>query len=210
MDFKTDHQEKPVFHFDFSGCNLCLRMDLIKALESVNVRGSSREHILIPFDSKTRLVPALPATYFGNCLISCVITIDKNDLVGEDGVVIAAEMIGKAIQTTCNKFLDDIENLLDNFSSLASERLIGITGSPKLGLYDVNFGWGKPKIFEIMSAYGDYGLITLVEFGGDADKGLEILVTLKKLDMDTFASLFQDTLNNFLKASSAMPLLSNY
>ncbi|KAF6149285.1 hypothetical protein GIB67_026141 [Kingdonia uniflora] len=181
---------------------------LIKALESVNVRGNSREHILIPVDSRTRLVPALPVTYFGNCLISCVTTINKNVLVGEDGIVIAAEMIGKAIQTTCNKVLDGAEKLLDNFSSLASERLIAISGSPKLGLYDVNFGWGKPKKFEIMSAYDDYGLITLAEFGGNADRGLEISVTLKNLEMDAFASLFHDTLNNLLKGSSAMPLLS--
>ncbi|KAF6149282.1 hypothetical protein GIB67_026138 [Kingdonia uniflora] len=183
---------------------------LIKAFESVKVGNNSREHILIPVDCRTRLDPALPVSYFGNCLLGCVTSINKNVLVGEDGIVIAAKMIGKAIQTTCNRVLDGAENLLDNFSSLASERLLGISGSPKLGLYDSNFGWGTPKKFEMISAYDDYGMTTLSECGDKADRGMEISVTLKKLEMDAFASIFHYTLNNLLKASSAKPLLSKY
>ncbi|KAF6149291.1 hypothetical protein GIB67_026147 [Kingdonia uniflora] len=147
---------------------------LIKALESVDVLDSSREHIVIPVDCRIRLDPALPVIYFGNCIVNSCATIDKNDLVGKDGIVIAAEMIGKAIQTTCKNVLDGAENLFANIFSVA------------------------------------YEYITLSEYGDNADRSLEISVTLKRLEMDAFASILHDTLNNLLNASSAMPLLSKY
>ncbi|KAF6149279.1 hypothetical protein GIB67_026135 [Kingdonia uniflora] len=85
-----------------------------------------------------------------------LLTINKNDIVGEDGIVITAEMIGKAIKTTCNAVLDGAENLLDDFFSATTERLIGIFGSPKMGAYDVNFRWARPKRFEIVLSNEDH------------------------------------------------------
>ncbi|KAF6149302.1 hypothetical protein GIB67_026158 [Kingdonia uniflora] len=183
---------------------------LIKAMESVNVLDSSREHIVIPVDCRTRLDPALPVTYFGNCIVNSCATIDKNDLVGEDGIVIAAEMIGKAIQTTCKNVLDGAENLFANIFSVESERVFEINGSPKMGAYDVNFGWGRPKKYEVIYIDDDCGYITLSDCGDSTDRSLEVSVTLKRLEMDAFASIFHDTLNNLLNASSAMSLLSKY
>ncbi|KAF6149276.1 hypothetical protein GIB67_026132 [Kingdonia uniflora] len=179
---------------------------MIKALESDSSKENSRERLFIPADCRTRVDPALPVTYFGNCLVSCLATLNKNDLVGEDGLILAAEMIGKAIETTCTTVLDVAKNLLDNFASLASERFVGISGSPKLRAYDINFGWGKPEKIEIMSADDSCGYVVLSERGDNVDSGLEISVTLKKLEMDVFASVFHDTLNSMLNTASAIPL----
>ncbi|KAF6149290.1 hypothetical protein GIB67_026146 [Kingdonia uniflora] len=123
--------------------------------------------------------PALPVTYFGNCIVNSCATIDKNDLVREDGIVVAAEMIGKAIQTTCKNVLDGAENLFANIFSVASERVIEINGSPKMGAYDVNFEWGRPKKDELINTIDDCGHITLSECGDNADRSLEFSIILK-------------------------------
>ncbi|KAF6140912.1 hypothetical protein GIB67_042325 [Kingdonia uniflora] len=100
-----------------------------------NVVDNSKEHLILPVDCRARIDPALPLTYFGNCFTFCFRTISKNDLFGEDGIVIAAELIGKALQTFCKAVLDDCENLFPKFSSIASQRIFGVSGSPRMRSY---------------------------------------------------------------------------
>ncbi|KAF6157906.1 hypothetical protein GIB67_015222 [Kingdonia uniflora] len=90
---------------------------LIKALGG----DSLREQLAIPIDCRTRLDPALPEAYFGNCLMVSFTAMNNNDLVGKDGIVVAAEVIGKAIHTIAKSVFDGSENLLANLISLRSE-----------------------------------------------------------------------------------------
>ncbi|KAF6158775.1 hypothetical protein GIB67_040289 [Kingdonia uniflora] len=178
---------------------------LIKALGGDN----SREHLAIPMDCRAHLDPALPETYFGNCVLCCFATTNKEDLVGEDGIVIAVEVIGKAIHTLGKSVFDDLHNFLDKFFSLASERLFVVGGSPKLGAYDLSFGWGRPKKIDYISATTALGYITLFECGDDGYKGLEIGIAMEKAEMDAFTSFFEDSLNNLPgQNSSSMARLS--
>ncbi|KAF6143208.1 hypothetical protein GIB67_035622 [Kingdonia uniflora] len=163
----------------------------VKALESVNALNNAREHFLLPFDVRTRLNPALPATYFGNCLVFRFTSMQKNDLFGEDGLVMAAETIAKAYPASRNDVLNGAENTLAILSS--ASRMLGISGSPKVRLYDVNFGFGNPKKVEILSSTS-VGAVTLCERGDASEGGLEIGIALEKLEMDAFASLFEDGL----------------
>ncbi|KAF6165848.1 hypothetical protein GIB67_012745 [Kingdonia uniflora] len=166
---------------------------LVRALEGVDALSNVREHFLLPVDVRTRLDPPLPETYFGNCLMYSFTSIEKNDLLGENGLALAAEVIAKANPTIGINVLNGAENVLTNLSLARSERFVGISGSPKLRVYDVNFGWGKPKKIEIISSTATYGFVTLCE-RGDAAKGLEIGIALKKVEMDAFVSVFEDTL----------------
>ncbi|KAF6149297.1 hypothetical protein GIB67_026153 [Kingdonia uniflora] len=110
-------------------------------------------------------------------------------------------MIGKAIQTTCKNVLNEAENLFVYMSSPApSERVFEISGLPKMGVYDVNFGWGRPKKYELIYT------CSLSECGDNANRSLEFSIILKKHEMNAFASIFHKTLNCLLNASSAMPM----
>ncbi|KAF6149296.1 hypothetical protein GIB67_026152 [Kingdonia uniflora] len=123
-------------------------------------------------------------------------------------------ILRRAIKKNPYFILSSVENLLDEFfapnTDTDTERLIGIFGSPKMGAYDVNFGWGRPNKFEIVLSNEDHGYLVLSERGDNIDRGFEISVTLKKLEMAAFASFFPDTLSSLLHASSALPLLSKY
>ncbi|KAF6140922.1 hypothetical protein GIB67_042335 [Kingdonia uniflora] len=174
----------------------CVWVCWSKALDGDKWEYNSKEHLMLPVDCRARIDPALPLTYFGNCFTFCFRTISKNDLFGEDGIVIAAELIGKALQTFCKAVLDDCENLFPKFSSIASQRIFGVSGSPRMRSYEVDFGWGTPKKVELISSTATYGWVTLSEHG-DREKGsLEIGVAMKKPQMDVFASLFENTLSS--------------
>ncbi|KAF6162397.1 hypothetical protein GIB67_012545 [Kingdonia uniflora] len=162
----------------------------IKALRGYN----EREHFLVLVGHRSRPDHVLPITYFGNCLVLCLTTIERNDLVGEDGVVVAVEVIGNAIQRTCKAVLNGLENYLANLSTMASERITGIVGSPKLRFYDINFGWGKPKQVKVIS-YTSVGAIFISE-RSDGEVGLEVGIALEKFQMDAFASLFENSLKD--------------
>ncbi|KAF6157587.1 hypothetical protein GIB67_037160 [Kingdonia uniflora] len=133
-----------------------------------------------------RTDPALPLTYFGNCLMFCFGTITKNELFGEDGIVIAAEVIGKALQTFGKAVLDDCENLFPKLPSIESQRIFGVAGSPRVRSYEVDFG------------------VSLSEHGDHNKGGLEIGIAMKKPQMDVFASLFENTLSGLQNTRSSL------
>ncbi|KAF6141759.1 hypothetical protein GIB67_027937 [Kingdonia uniflora] len=183
---------------------------LVKALEGIHPLNNVREHFMLPINARTRIDPALPVTYFGNCLLFSFTSTQQTDLLGEDGLVLAAEAIAKANPRDVNEVLNDVGNYIFNLSSAESERLLIISGSPKLRSYDVNFGFGKPKKIEIISSTSA-GFVTLMERGDSAEGGLEIGIALGKLEMDAFASLFEDTLKEekYL-ARDGEPNISSY
>ena len=89
--------------------------------------------------------------------------------------------------------MDFMEGALERVSRLLSEakkggHVIGVAGSPRFGVYGVDFGWGKPRKVEIVSA-DRTGAISMVE-SRDGSGGIEISLALKKHQMDVFSPLF--------------------
>ncbi|KAL9992078.1 putative anthocyanin 6''-O-malonyltransferase [Helianthus debilis subsp. tardiflorus] len=66
--------------------------------------------------------------------------------------------------------------------------IISIAGTPKLKLYDIDFGWGKPKKLERISL--DYGASISIDAGKESDQGLEIGVCLTATQMQDFVRVF--------------------
>ena len=56
------------------------------------------EHLVFSADCWTLLDPPIPTTYFGNCIICFIVTIKSRELIQEDGFIVAAKLIGEAIQ----------------------------------------------------------------------------------------------------------------
>ncbi|KAF6150524.1 hypothetical protein GIB67_030325 [Kingdonia uniflora] len=135
--------------------------------------------------------PPLPQTYFGNCVEACPTTIDTIDLTDDDGVAVAAEVITKGIKTAMimKSSAGSDMKMVDLFK-MASERIITVAGSPILRLYDTDFGWGRPTKVDIVSIC-DTGAISLSE-RRDGEAGLEVGLSLKKEEMEAFASLFSE------------------
>ncbi|GMN42095.1 hypothetical protein TIFTF001_011317 [Ficus carica] len=154
------------FFLTFAHALLCI----LKALE-VDEETKSKIMIFmgISADLRSRLTPPVPENYFGNCVGPLLNLNDARELLKEEDAFAAA-----ALRT----------------GELAKKggHGIGVAGSPRFGVYGVDFGWGKPRKVEIVSV-DRTGAIFMAE-SRDGSGGVEIGLALKKHQMDVFSPLF--------------------
>ncbi|KAK6142534.1 hypothetical protein DH2020_022882 [Rehmannia glutinosa] len=141
-------------------------------------------------DCRARLVPPLPEAYFGNCVISVIAQSRHGLLTGNEGVLIAAESIGKAIQETVYSekgILESADWPLD-FGEFSGKRLISVSGSPRFDVYEVDYGWGRPKKYEFVhiDRENSISICKSREFEG----GFEIGLSRPRIEMDAFEAVF--------------------
>ncbi|RRT37256.1 hypothetical protein B296_00047816 [Ensete ventricosum] len=149
-------------------------------------------HLGFAADCRARLRPPLPAAYFGNCLLGCFVEMKAGELTGEDGVSAAAMAISKAVQRFIDGPLEGADEVPEKYKAVASEQVFSVAGSPKLGVYEVDFGWGKPKKVEIISI-ARTGAMSVAE-SREEEGGVEIGLVLPKLDMDKLKAHFSSGL----------------
>ncbi|XP_059650402.1 anthocyanin 5-aromatic acyltransferase-like [Cornus florida] len=152
------------------------------------------DHFVFLADCRERLDPPIPATYFGNCLAICTATARHGQLMEEkEGFFVAAESFGEAIATRLHNgepegVLKGSETWFSSFKSLKWERVMSLAGSPKIGLYEPDFGWGRPRKSEIVST-DLTGAFSISECK-DSQGVVEVGVSFPKITMDAFASIF--------------------
>ena len=116
------------------------------------------------------------------------------DLMEEKGVEIAAEKLSEAIKGLENNgAVEALEKLFCLYGK--AERgiqLLGTAGSNRFGVYETDFGWGRPKKVEIVSI-DRTGSVSLAESRRGHD-GVEVGLVLDKNEMDAFASFFNQGL----------------
>ncbi|KAG9450711.1 hypothetical protein H6P81_010676 [Aristolochia fimbriata] len=147
-------------------------------------------------DSRPRLQPPVPGTYFGNCVVWRLTAADGGEVGGENGFAVAAEAIHGAIRELEDGVLKDAENLIWKWASLMKERLLTIAGSPRFGVYEMDFGWGRPRKAEIVSIE-DNGAISLCDSRYE-EGGIEIGMVGPEEEMSRFASAFEEGLRRLI------------
>lgn len=142
---------------------------------------------------RSRLDPPLPQTYFGNCVVPCVAIAKSVLLSGNDGFLIAIESLGEAISKTVNKkdgVLNDVEMWSETLFKMPTTipSKIGVAGTPKLEIYELDFGWGKPKKYETISIDCN-GSIT-INACKESPEDFEIGLSRPAKQMDAFIDIF--------------------
>ncbi|KAJ6850952.1 putative coumaroyl-CoA:anthocyanidin 3-O-glucoside-6''-O-coumaroyltransferase 2 [Iris pallida] len=156
-----------------------------------------KAHFTFAVDWRKRLQPPTPDTYFGNCLGGCFAEAMVGDLVQENGVIAAAEAIGRAIEG----LKGGVSKCLSGFFPRALSLLVAecpplsVAGSPKFKVYDVDFGWGRPLKVEVPSIK-ETGALSLSD-SRDVHGGLEIGLVLPKYEMEALVTLFEESLAFF-------------
>lgn len=139
----------------------------------------------------TRLPFAVPNTYVGNCVGFGRSSATRRDLIGENGIVFAAKAIGDTIKKLNGDMLSGGRDWISEWKELRDSELhVTVIGSPKLDLYELDFGWGRPLKFEEVSI-NRVGGISLSE-SREVIGGIEIGVALPELKMDAFTALFNN------------------
>ncbi|KAJ8775191.1 hypothetical protein K2173_020195 [Erythroxylum novogranatense] len=164
------------------------------------VEGNTQVYFAFAADCRARLDPPMAANFFGNCATPLGVYITAGDLVGEYGVVTAAEMLSEEIKGL--EVRGVYETAKQNLGKLIYMRIetnkpkmfVSVAGSPQFRVYETDFGFGKPKKVQI-SSVDKTGAISMAE-SKDGSGGVEIGLVLKKHEMEVFESVFVDGLKD--------------
>ncbi|KAF8105203.1 hypothetical protein N665_0161s0003 [Sinapis alba] len=156
----------------------------------------------VPFryvaDFRDRLDPPVPLNYFGNCVLPIHLSRYKaKTFLGEDGFVNGVNILSDSVRGLRTRGLDsiwkDYEEGLKMMKPGVQKLIVG-GGSNKFGIYGSDFGWGRPVHTENITITPNIPF-TMSE-RKDETGGVEIVVCLKKFEMDVFVSVFQNGLEN--------------
>ncbi|CAA7055485.1 unnamed protein product [Microthlaspi erraticum] len=145
-------------------------------------------------DYRGRLVD-VPSSYFGNC----VSTIYSDPLtaatfMAEDGFLAAARLISDSVEEVDVNMVWDIVELGKKQSATPfGSQALYVAGSPRFGVYGLDFGWGRPEKVDVVSI--GQGSISMAE-SGDGSGGVEIGFSLQKHELDVLIDLLRDGLKN--------------
>ncbi|KAG7559269.1 Transferase [Arabidopsis thaliana x Arabidopsis arenosa] len=165
----------------------------------VKARGGGERSVSFLFvgDFRNRLDPPLPETYFGNILfpVGCY-NRKAEEFVEEKGFVTAAEILSDLVKGLSSRKIETIVDcFVEGFGFESwSTQFGGVAGSTRLGVYKVDFGWGRPVKVDIVSIDQGEG-ISMAE-RRDESGGVEIGMCLKKTEMDLAVSFFNNGLQN--------------
>ncbi|KHN37925.1 Malonyl-coenzyme A:anthocyanin 3-O-glucoside-6''-O-malonyltransferase [Glycine soja] len=114
----------------------------------------------------------------------------RSKLVGENGVVEAAIAIGSEVRHLQRETFQGAETLMSNFTEFAHMTILA--GSPKLQVYETDFGWGKPKRSEVVHV-DNSGTISLSDCR-DKEGRIEVGIALQKTQMNRFITILEEHL----------------
>lgn len=102
--------------------------------------------------------------------------------------------IGNKVRELESGALEGAEKWLLDWKEISElGHLVTVAGSPRLGVYETDFGWGRPKKSEVVQIDVS-GAISLAECG-DEDGAIEVGLALSRENMDNFNAIFQHDLN---------------
>ncbi|KAJ0970054.1 hypothetical protein J5N97_022931 [Dioscorea zingiberensis] len=99
----------------------------------VRARGWPRNHVAwfgFPVNARGRLRPPVPEGYFGNCLGICLSNAEVGELVKEDGIRAAAEVLGRAIDGLGDGVLRDVDAWVEMGKVFKDKRPLSVSRSP--------------------------------------------------------------------------------
>ncbi|KAG9451150.1 hypothetical protein H6P81_011115 [Aristolochia fimbriata] len=146
-------------------------------------------HFCFAVDCRPRLDPPVPGSYFGNCIGSTQIEASYAELAGEDGLLVATELIQAAIRRLDKGLLGEIDYAFRESVEVHKYRALSVAGTPRFGVYETDFGWGRPRKVEIVSIDLNEA-ISLAE-SRDQQGGIEIGVVGPQDEILRFALFFQ-------------------
>ncbi|KAG4911718.1 hypothetical protein AAZX31_19G028100 [Glycine max] len=154
----------------------------------------------VPFifsvDCRARLDPPIPGTYFGNSVVSLLVIAKREELLGEEAFFKSVLGISEELNRIEGDVLNGADRWMPKIQSVMSERprLFSVAGSPRFEVYDVDFGWGRPKKVDVTSV-DKTGAFSLSETR-DHSGGIQIGLALTKSQMEAFSTVFAQGLES--------------
>ncbi|GMI97025.1 hypothetical protein like AT1G03940 [Hibiscus trionum] len=148
-----------------------------------------------PVDCRGHL--KLPETYFGNCVLLRMTAAEKSELLGENGILVAATAIGREIMEFQEQPFKDAEPSWKKVVEIIKmiKDSVFVTSSPKFGVYTSDFGWGRPRKIEFgnIATFRSVSSFSISE-SSEEEGGVELGIALPPDESDSFNTIFQDDL----------------
>ncbi|XP_039064157.1 coumaroyl-CoA:anthocyanidin 3-O-glucoside-6''-O-coumaroyltransferase 1-like [Hibiscus syriacus] len=150
------------------------------------------------FSAECRHRLKLPSEYFGNCLKPCILSAKRAELLGKNGILVAVKAIGRAVMELDKGPLGDADKWISRMREVLSKSKHNVVavGSPKLLVYETDFGWGRPRKTEV-AHIGSSGSFVLAENRDPEVGGVEIGFLFPPIQLPKFKSIFEDQRLNF-------------
>ncbi|CAA7055480.1 unnamed protein product [Microthlaspi erraticum] len=154
----------------------------------VKSRGGNPNRLVIflyAADFRYRLDPKVPATYFGNCVFPIGwFEYEARTFSEEDGFVNAVEILSDSVKGLGSRRIESLwKDYLEGSSKIKSATQFGsVAGSTRLGVYGLDFGWGRPAKTEVLSIDRSEGFS--MSERRDEPGGVEMGLCLKKIMTD--------------------------
>ncbi|EXB94475.1 Malonyl-coenzyme A:anthocyanin 3-O-glucoside-6''-O-malonyltransferase [Morus notabilis] len=173
---------------------ICLAKSEERNSTAIDIKNDEPYHFAFVADCRKRLQFPLPITYFGNCLTVCFASVNWKELVGENGFVAAAKAIGKEVGEMNREALKELENWIMRFKKIKELGLqhVTVVGSPKFGIYETDFGLGRPVKTEPIH-FNDSNTIALYESCNDKG-GVGVSLALSRVRMSRFSTILEEIL----------------
>ncbi|XP_057731160.1 coumaroyl-CoA:anthocyanidin 3-O-glucoside-6''-O-coumaroyltransferase 1-like [Arachis stenosperma] len=185
-------------------------VSIIESEEQCNNNNKYDEncHLVFLADCRGHVEFCVPQNYFGNCLDSGFVTFKRGDILGENGIVRVASAIESEIKELKREAYRDGENVMERYKELATsgERLIIVAGSPRLGVYETDFGWGKPRKSEAAHLESS-GSISLSD-SKNKEGAIEVGFSLEWPRMNLFINIFEQHIKSVHQTLSMMTNLN--
>ncbi|KAJ0970049.1 hypothetical protein J5N97_022926 [Dioscorea zingiberensis] len=121
---------------------------------------------------------------------------EVGELVKEDGLRAAAEILGRVIDGLGDGVLRDVVDAWVEMGKIVKdERPLLVLGSPGFRFYDSDFGWGRPVKVEVVSLKNT-GAMSISE--GKGGGGIGIGLAAPKMEMERFSFEFAQGLHQLL------------
>ncbi|KAL0561681.1 hypothetical protein IC582_002121 [Cucumis melo] len=146
-----------------------------------------------PVDLRSRVHPPLPSNYFGNCIIGRLFSVERKEVLGENGMLVVAREISKEVQSLEEEGIGKAVEKRISQSKMSNEKeeRYCMPGSPKFEVYSADFGWGKPIKVELISM--DWMLRPLAD-SKNGDGGIEIGLVGERNELEMMVAVFSQGL----------------
>ncbi|MED6162397.1 hypothetical protein PIB30_070098 [Stylosanthes scabra] len=109
--------------------------------------------LLFSVDCRSRLEPVICPSYFGNCLLTRLVSEEKEKVMANEGFVTVLKGISEVLIGLESEVPNDEEKRFKKAESAFSEgkRVYTVAGSTRFGVYGIDFGYGRPKNVDVAS-----------------------------------------------------------
>jgi hypothetical protein len=152
-------------------------------------------YFLFSVDHRARLDPPVPKRYLGNCLAPAIAAARHDELAADPsaGLFAAFTALADALEEAVGEGAQERwDDCVERVMEVVKAGVLSVAGSPRFGVYDVDFGFGRPAKVDVVSV-AKTGAMSMAEGRGGLG-GVEVGISLPAAGMERFRRCFSDAM----------------